>query len=242
MGIMTLGNAQVFFHDTPGFISHVDQGDYRRELSKAAKETVALVDVTLLVIDASKKMDERIFVSTVGLLERALRSQGGLAIVLNKVDLVHPRARLVEKKDQIMDLTQKIADGVNAGKTERSEDPAEGNATPAGSEGGEDGVKAHYEKVNRTFEEVMASLKRDSRAERPVDRHVKVFMTSATDGHGVEGIIEMLERSARPGRWRFDRETTTNLDEGRRATEIVRESLFVHLYKELPYVIEQQTK
>lgn len=240
MGVMTVGNCQIFFHDTPGFVSHRDRSDYQRELSKASRETIDLVDLTLLVVDASKRIDDRIYVSIAGLLERALRSRGGLALVLNKVDLVDKSVRLVHKKDEVMDLVQRIADHISAGEKREREETTAVLALESEENKGE--RRRKIEGTGKAGQETVIAKKRDGRAERAVDRYVRIFMVSALSGLGVEDIVKMLGQTARPGPWRFDRDKTSNLDEGRRASEIVRESLFTHLYKELPYIIEQHTK
>lgn len=264
MGIMTINNAQIFFHDTPGFVSHRDRGDYRRELSKASRETIALVDLTLLVVDASKKVDDRIFVSIEGLLEQALRSRGALALVLNKVDLVGKDIYLTRKKDGILELAQRTVDRIMAeDKKQKDENVDDSDAdgdhgrNRSGSTDSEEAVQGRdntrVDGQVKTIREVATKAagkdlaaggikKRGRLIDRSVDGFVEVFMTSALNGKGVEDIVGMLERKARPGRWRFDRSRTSNLSEELRATEIIRESLFTHLYKELPYVIEQHTK
>ncbi|CAM9437337.1 unnamed protein product, partial [Sphacelaria rigidula] len=250
MGIMTINNAQIFFHDTPGFVSHRDRGDYRRELSKASRETIALVDLTLLVVDASKKVDDRIFVSIEGLLEHALRSRGALALVLNKVDLVGKDIYLTRKKDGILELAQRTVDRIMAeDKKQKDENVDDSDAdgdhgrNRSGSTDSEEAVQGRDNTRVDGQDLAAGGIKKRGRLiDRSVDGFVEVFMTSALNGKGVEDIVGMLERKARPGRWRFDRSRTSNLSEELRATEIIRESLFTHLYKELPYVIEQHTK
>lgn len=71
---MTIGRTQVFFHDTPGFVSHEDRNDYKPALSAASREAIAAVNLTLLLVDASKDVTKRGLNSLTGLLERALRS------------------------------------------------------------------------------------------------------------------------------------------------------------------------
>lgn len=71
---MTVGRTQVFFHDTPGFVSHEDRDDYKPALSAASREAIAAVNLTLLLVDASKDVTKRGLSSLLGLLERALRS------------------------------------------------------------------------------------------------------------------------------------------------------------------------
>ena len=74
LGVMTVGQTQVFFHDTPGFVSHEDRDDYKPALSAASREAIAAVNLTLLLVDASKDVTKRGLSSLMGLLERALRS------------------------------------------------------------------------------------------------------------------------------------------------------------------------
>lgn len=71
---MTVGQAQVFFYDTPGFVSHEDRDDYKPALSAASREAIAEVNLTLLLVDASKDVPKRGLKSLKGLLENALRS------------------------------------------------------------------------------------------------------------------------------------------------------------------------
>lgn len=223
LGVMTSGDAQVYFHDTPGFISHHDRGGYRRSLSEAASDAVGLVDVTLLVVDASRRLSDLVLVSLYGLLERGLRSPGQLALVLNKVDLVHPKERLVKTTDQLMNRAQQMMDAIDA---ERDSKDAEAIGADPLTPGG--AVAAPEVKRYRDL--------------GPVDDHIEVFMVSAKSGDGVEDITDYLTRRARPGRWHFRGGTTTNLGDEVRANEIVRESLYLYLYKEIPYVIKQRTR
>lgn len=71
---MTTGQTQIFFHDTPGFVSHEDRDDYKPALSAASREAIAEVNLTLLLVDASKDFAKRGLRSLTGLLESALRS------------------------------------------------------------------------------------------------------------------------------------------------------------------------
>lgn len=113
LGVMTVGNVQVFFHDTPGFVSHEERGDYQPALSAASREAIELVNLTLLLVDASKDVTKRGLRSLTGLLEKALRSRCELFLVLNKVDAVNPKHRLLTTTDEIMDRAQKIMDEID---------------------------------------------------------------------------------------------------------------------------------
>lgn len=77
---------------------------------------------------------------------------------------------------------------------------------------------------------------------KSVDDHVTVFMISAKAGHGVQDVVDFLVHRARPGPWLFGKDETTNIDKRSRVKEIVREGLYKHLYKELPYQITTHTR
>lgn len=77
---------------------------------------------------------------------------------------------------------------------------------------------------------------------KTVDDHVTVFMISAKTGDGVQDVVDFLVHRARPGPWLFGRDETTNKDKRSRVKEIVREGLYKHLYKELPYQITTHTR
>lgn len=228
---MTVGNVQVFFHDTPGFVSHEDRGDYKPALSAASREAIEEVNLTLLLVDASRDAAKRGLNSLTGLLEKALRSPCELFLVLNKVDMVNPKHRLLETTDDIMDRAQEIMDRIDK---EREDASATAAATARGLKGaaGSGGGARDGAENPRLFRD----------GGKTVDDHVTVFMVSAKTGDGVEDIIDFLVHRARPGNWLFGRGETTNKDKRSRVDEIVRESLYKHLYKELPYQIKAHVR
>lgn len=223
LGVMTVGNAQVFFHDTPGFVSHEERDDYQPALAAASREAIGLVNVTLLVVDASKEVTKRGFRSLVALLERSLLSRCEIFLVLNKTDAVNPKHRLLSTTDTIMDKAQEIMDRLDKEREEASAGRSS-SGDEAGPGGGAEGI----------------SLFRDGG--KTVDDHITVFMVSAKTGDGVEDIVDFLVHRSRPGSWLFGRDDTTNKDKRTRVTEIVREGLFKHLYKELPYQMKTETR
>ncbi|CAM9335202.1 unnamed protein product [Pylaiella littoralis] len=278
LGIMTVEDAQVIFYDTPGFVSHEDRDDYKPALSAASREAIAEVNLTLLLVDASKDVTKRGLRSLMGLLERALRSRCELFLVLNKSDLVHPRDRLLETTDEIMDRAQEIMDQIDKER--------EGNGASTDGGGGVGGApdfpctsssteiapkqrakkgmratsgsdddcaavgddrcdKSKSSSSNSSKSSTSTSSRGSVEGQRPlfrdggksVDDHVTVFMISAKAGHGVQDVVDFLVHRARPGPWLFGKDETTNIDKRSRVKEIVREGLYKHLYKELPYQI-----
>lgn len=234
LGVMTVGKAQIFFHDTPGFVSHTERHDYKPALSAASREAIETVNLTLLLVDASKDVAKRGLRSLTGLLEEALRSPCELFLVLNKVDVVNPKHRLLETTDEIMDRAQEIMDRMDTAAQERKMEA--GSAVASGEEDG-------YCSSNSGSSSSSAGHRRLFRdGGKTVDDHITVFMVSAKTGDGVGDIVDFLEHRARPGAWLFGRDETTNKDKRSRLQEIVREGLFKHLYKELPYQIQTHTR
>lgn len=247
---MTVGKAQIFFHDTPGFVSHKERHDYKPALSAASREAIETVNLTLLLVDASKDVAKRGLRSLTGLLEEALMSPCELFLVLNKADLVNPRHRLLETTDEIMDRAQEIMDRMDkknsasiTAAAAAAETGAQERTMGVGSavaSGEEDGDCSSNNSSSSSSRAGHRRLFRDGG--KTVDDHITVFMVSAKTGDGVKDIVDFLEHRARPGAWLFGRDETTNKDKRTRIQEIVREGLFKHLYKELPYQIQTHTR
>ena len=244
LGVMTVGKAQIFFHDTPGFVSHKERQDYKPALSAASREAIGTVNLTLLLVDASKDIAKRGLRSLTGLLEEALRSPCELFLVLNKVDMVNPRHRLLETTDEIMDRAQEIMDKMDeenlADATPQERKMKAGSAAASGEEEGYCSSGDINSSSSSSGSAGHRRLFRDGG--KTVDDHITVFMVSAKTGDGVMDIVDFLEHRARPGAWLFGRDETTNKDKRSRLHEIVREGLFKHLYKELPYQIQTHTR
>lgn len=244
LGVMTVGKAQVFFHDTPGFVSHQERHDYKPALSAASREAMETVNLTLLLVDASKDVAKRGLRSLTALLEEALKSPCELFLVLNKVDVVNPKHRLLETTDEIMDRAQEIMDRMDkntlakatAADTAKRERTIEVGCAVSGNKKGSLCSRSNGSSGRARHQRLF----RDNG--KTVDDHITVFMVSAKTGEGVEDIVDFLEHRARPGAWLFGRDETTNKDKRSRLQEIVREGLFKHLYKELPYQMQSHTR
>ncbi len=89
LGIYTDATMQIAFVDTPGL--HKEAG---RALNKAMNRTAAAAledaDIVVFVVEAPRWFEEDELV-----LERIVRSQRPALVAVNKVDLVHPRERLL---------------------------------------------------------------------------------------------------------------------------------------------------
>lgn len=88
-GIYNDERMQVIFIDTPGI--HKSTTKLGVELNKMAFSSTKDVELTLLIVDASKKFDE----SDEQLLERLKTLESPLVLVLNKIDLLN-KSQLIE--------------------------------------------------------------------------------------------------------------------------------------------------
>mmetsp|Transcript_1310 Transcript_1310/g.1838 ORF Transcript_1310/g.1838 Transcript_1310/m.1838 type:complete len:375 (+) Transcript_1310:85-1209(+) len=96
-------NTQLVFHDTPGYVDYRDSKSFVRELYVTARETVGEVELALLVVDAAKRLDDKSHRNFNVLATRCLTAQCPMAIVMNKVDLVHPKHNLLLKAQELHD-------------------------------------------------------------------------------------------------------------------------------------------
>jgi GTPase len=124
---------QLVFCDTPGFMRGSDS--VGRDLQMSVSSHMQNVDTTVLVVDAARRLDQASLETLLALLLHAYQSKGRieinteaettestklqptralsdqrlnskLSIVLNKVDLVHPKTRLLETAERISDIVE----------------------------------------------------------------------------------------------------------------------------------------
>jgi GTP-binding protein Era len=87
-GILTLPEAQLLFVDTPGFQAQYDSA-LNRSMNRAVKESIADVDVVMLVVEALRfgADDEAVL--------RLLPAGRPVILVINKIDRLRERPRLL---------------------------------------------------------------------------------------------------------------------------------------------------
>jgi len=73
-----------------------------------------------------------------------------------------------------------------------------------------------------------------------LDTFEEIFYISALTGEHCAELKEYLLSNAQPGDWEFAPNVHTDLSQLKIATEIIREKLFRHLNKEIPYSIKQE--
>jgi len=123
LGAWTTNQTQLLFIDTPGFLKleTAKQEGLFKDLVKVASRELDRADYTLIVVDAARKLDDSLKEALVFLMLRAHHSQGRdeiffedssqeqmlhekFAIVLNKVDLIEPKERLLDIATELAEL------------------------------------------------------------------------------------------------------------------------------------------
>lgn len=95
LGVKTSGDAQIVFVDTPG-INYAETRALNRYMNRAAHGAIEDVDVVIFVVEALKwtSQDQRVE-------ERIKASKRPTILVLNKVDRVRPRSKLLPFIDEL---------------------------------------------------------------------------------------------------------------------------------------------
>ena len=125
LGARTIEDTQLVFWDTPGYMqaSSARKEGLDRDLMVSATAEMETVDYSLLVVDAARKISENYKETIISLMTHALESQGreeavhdeyytpeqpveAFGIVLNKVDLVHPKDQLLEFAEDIGNISE----------------------------------------------------------------------------------------------------------------------------------------
>uniref|UniRef100_K3WMM5 CS domain-containing protein n=1 Tax=Globisporangium ultimum (strain ATCC 200006 / CBS 805.95 / DAOM BR144) TaxID=431595 RepID=K3WMM5_GLOUD len=109
LGILTEKEKQLTFYDTPGIIKPKESHQYVRSLVTTAAETVESVDMSMLIVDAVKRLDEPAMDALEKIITTSAQVSSPIMLVMNKYDLVGKR----EEKNlelKIKDLSQMIED------------------------------------------------------------------------------------------------------------------------------------
>lgn len=94
-------NTQVVLSDTPGVVPPRLQKSYGREVAVTGWESMQEADVVAVVVDAARKIDDM----TLSIVNRLTRDRSHInaseiLLILNKMDLVEPRERVLPKVDE----------------------------------------------------------------------------------------------------------------------------------------------
>ena len=215
---------QIVFCDTPGFMT-TPENKISHDLTMMAKSSLSDVDFALVVIDAAKTKLTPDYMNTISsLMWNALQNPSGSAkfsIVLNKVDLVKPKTKLLDAAQtfgkmadtMILETLKRTAEQVNNSQIQQTSSSSSVQAPPV----------------------------------PPEELMPEIFFTCAKQGQndeGVQDVLQYLRDLAIPNRdWLLpDAHQVTALDYPGRVEEIIREKIYRTLHREVPHQIQQRNR
>jgi len=217
MGVATHDKSQLVFCDTPGFMTS-PQDTIGKDLSMTAKASMGDVDHSLVVIDAAKTKLTPDYMNTISsLMWNSLHSPGGkFSIVLNKVDLVKPKSKLLH----CTQVFGKMADTMILEKIKLE--------------------LAHQQSTSTSQVQPLPLSPPDELMPEVFYTCAK----QGHNDEGVQDVMEYLLDLAVPGRdWLLpDAGQVTPLDYQARIEEIIREKVYRTLHREVPHQIQQRNR
>ena len=251
LGARTFDDTQLVFIDTPGFLHHkmsVKEG-VRKLLGEATSE-MECADFTLLVIDAARKIDEDMKRTLITLIFLALRSKGRdadnsiraggditndallnkFAVVVNKVDLVNPKEKLLLVVSDVGSLAESCIRRLLQQRRTPSKirlvdlvDSVLENYTE------EEG----FDNIDEEDMEVFAAVAPE------------FLFTSAInkDDEGINDVLGLLLERATPSKeWIVDPDSKSGMAPIEQVEEIIREKIYRCLHREVPHCVQQQNR
>jgi GTP-binding protein Era len=234
MGGRTVGNSQVVFIDTPGFLQleHAREEGLDRDLIVTAATEMQYVDYSLLVIDAARTLTTNYREALIQLMLNSIFSQGRqededfdpegdkskqqqrkeqkidfsrnkFAIVLNKVDLVHPKSKLLDLAMEVGAIADECLQYQYRGQESKEDLEKE-----------------------LDFETLM--------------KLAPVFYVSALDKDGTDDLMNHLVELTTPCKsWALEPGQVTSLSDEERVQELIREKIYRCLHREVPHSVQQ---
>lgn len=110
LGVFNHRNTQLVFYDTPGYIGQSDSLKNELKLMRElASSSLQKADVVLLVVDAARKLSEKNIYVFSEMAKLAIRNaEKEVILVLNKVDLVEPKTRLLDTARELVSILNGI--------------------------------------------------------------------------------------------------------------------------------------
>eukprot|EP00531_Pseudo-nitzschia_arenysensis_P010527 CAMPEP_0116149200 /NCGR_PEP_ID=MMETSP0329-20121206/18796_1 /TAXON_ID=697910 /ORGANISM="Pseudo-nitzschia arenysensis, Strain B593" /LENGTH=413 /DNA_ID=CAMNT_0003645449 /DNA_START=54 /DNA_END=1295 /DNA_ORIENTATION=+ len=233
LGARTIGNTQIVFKDTPGFLRIENAKEERldRDLIATAAAEMQDVDFTLLVLDSARSLSDNYRHALVQLMIGALNSQGRIEDEFEEEDeyeksneneiekntkstldddrckfaIVLNKVDLIKPKSDLIDLAQEI-----------------GSMADLCLEG-------YFEKHDKVLD-----------FEAQLEQSPIVFYVSALKEIGTDDIMEHLVDLATPCKtWAVEPGKATNMTTLEQVQEIIREKIYRSCHREVPHAVQQ---
>ena len=238
VGIMQEHSTQIVFLDTPGLVTsgHCHKHSLEQTFLSHPVQGSRIADLILVVVDASNKRErERL---NEGILDQVRKhSEKTSALVINKVDAIGSKRRLI-------DISTRLSEGHIDGKP-LPHVQIEDHLTPPTAVQEHRRLDNIERRVRRKGHIVDIENIVNTEGEPEVDRigwknFDRVFMVSALDGDGVDGLRDYLVSRAVPRPWTYHPSLITPLPPSQIVYNAVREKLLEYLPQEIPYMMSLQ--
>ena len=239
-----------------------------QKLIESSQSNVAESDLSILVIDAAKTLTETVHETIASLMLHACisyvkhkqqamqflcRSSSDedeckrfisdiasvpLVIVLNKVDLVKPKTKLIQLAYEMSVMADECWERAEMLVQEEEAEEEENNGKDLGDNniGSLNLNSTKNMTKNGNTSSSPATLASPSQQER---EECPVFMISALHNDGVDDILNMLLTEAMPGEWMLEAGEITEMSAQERVQEIIREKIYRSVHREVPHQVVQ---
>ncbi|XP_029375237.1 GTPase Era, mitochondrial isoform X2 [Echeneis naucrates] len=240
LGVVTEDDTQIILLDTPGLTtaSKVKRHQLEKSLLVDPWTTVKEADLMVVVVDAADRWrSSRLDFEVLKCL--AQHPDIPAVLVLNKVDLV-------KSKDRLLEMTAELTCGLVNGrrmrvrpmikppsakkKSERDSEPLPHEDTA--------GPKASAEPNSVLNNEQLKAL----RSQDGWPHFKDVFMLSSVDREDVQTLKSYIMSVAKLGSWQYHSEVLTDQSPEEICTNIIREKLLEYLPQEVPYSMTQSVE
>lgn len=236
-GVLTEDDTQIILLDTPGLttVSKVKRHQLEKSLLMDPWNTVKEADLMVVMVDvADRWMCNRLDFEVLKCL--AQHPDIPSILVLNKVDLV-------EVKDRLLEVTAELTCGVVNGRKMQVRPVIK---PPWAKKRSEKRLEVSLDEDNVEPEgsaEPRSALSREQLKALSSQQgwpHFKdVFMLSSVDSEDVETLKSYFMRAAKPGPWQYHSEVLTDQGPEIICTNTIREKLLEYLPQEVPYSVQQ---
>ncbi|KDO19334.1 hypothetical protein SPRG_15395 [Saprolegnia parasitica CBS 223.65] len=250
LGILTQDDVQITFFDTPGLVNQKDNHKYVRSLAVTASETMSSVDLSLLVVDAVKRLDDEALEALKNIAISSAQVSAPIALVLNKMDLVGPA-----EKAHVTKRVQVLSEMIDAAFEEHYK-PEPDFSEFDDEEDGEDEDPDFDAESFFASEEDLEEYENDEdfdeddllpsvtplKLDPKTYLFDKTFKVSALKESGVKKLRSELLSLAVDRPWLYHSSIKSDRSDLDLVTEIIREKIYRRFNQELPYQIEQENR